>query len=141
MNTITIPPLVYVASPEDVCDCGGRPPLPQITLIGELCKYKKNLNANDNHKAVTIQPNTCQSVAFPVTVMTSLPAVYLLTSDTHLYRRGLSYNITIAHTNDSYLELPLFNYTQSPIKLEKYELLVNCKILLLGKPYRNHMTH
>jgi len=139
MITIQIPPPVYLPSPHEECDC--RPPIPllRIKLMGEYCYMRSKSFCIWNHDPVTIQPNTCQTIAFPVTVITSLPAVYILTSNSHLYRRGLSYNIIIANTNDSYIELPLFNYTQSPITLEREELFVNCKIVLLNKPYQKNM--
>ena len=135
MNLIHIPPLVYLPAPKTVCDCGS-PPLLTIKIMGEKCHVQSNSFYLHNQKPIIIQPNTSQTVAFPVTIMSSLPAVSVLTSNAHLYKRKLSYNINIAHTNDSYLELHLFNYTCLPITLNIGELFVHCQVVLLGKPYQ-----
>jgi hypothetical protein len=114
-----------------------EPSVLKINIIGKKCFVtQSNTFQFYNPKSITVPPNTCHTVAFPITIMSSLPAVSVLTSNYHLYNRGLSYNLNISHTNDSYLELPLFNYTQLPITLSAYELLVHCQIVLLGKPYQ-----
>ncbi len=93
-----------------------EPSVLKINIIGKKCFVtQSNTFQCYNPKSITVPPNTCHTVAFPITIMSSLPAVSVLTSNYHLYKRGLSYNLNISHTNDSYLELPLFNYTQLPI--------------------------
>ncbi len=139
-NIIHIPPPIYVPTPENY-DCVDHIPSPlKVHLIGYSHPNNQSITSFylKNTLPICISPNTSQTIAFPVTVLTNLPAVCVLTcTSNHLYKKRLTYNISISHTNDTFLEIPLFNYSKSAISLAPGELHVHCKIYLLGKPSNN----
>lgn len=138
MNTITIPPLVYKKYPPQYTET-GRPKAFEIEIIGSCndswLRFQDTTIYLYNQNDYIINANTCQTIAFPVTVITSLPALCLLTCNSFIYNKGLSYMINTLPSNDSYLYVSLFNYTSRPIVLYSNELQVTCKVVLTGKPY------
>ncbi len=140
MDIIEIPPLIYKNYPPDYteCDC-GRPAVFEIRVIGSWNETWTRIENNTihlyNENKYVISPNTCQTIAFPVTIVTSLPALCMLTCNSWIYRKNLTYMVNTLPSNDSYLFVSLFNYTQESITLNPFDLQVTCKIVVTGRPY------
>jgi hypothetical protein len=140
MNCVFIPPLILKKQPENYteCDCGGRSPIFETKLIGPLDKlfYRfENLNTIHfyNDKKYFLQPNSCKTIAFPVTILTSLPAESLLTCNSWIYTKNITTMINAIPTNDSYVYVTIFNYSTDIIEINPFDLQVTCKIIVTGK--------
>lgn len=90
---IHIPPPIYVPAPSNY-DCVSSFPLLKVNIIGYSHPNNQSITSFNlrNNVPICIPPNTSQTVAFPVTVLTNLPAVCVLTSiSNHLYKKKLTY--------------------------------------------------
>lgn len=98
-------------------------------------KKKNNIVHLYNESAYTFKPHTCITIGFNAVVVTSLPAVCVLICNDLIHKLGLAYNINIMHTNDNYLHVTLYNYSNKTITLSQGQLYVTGYITMPGKPY------
>ena len=139
MIDVTIPPLIQLPAPKNYTEIDSVAPVFYHRLVHNLDKNNLHVAQNtlyfSNEKSYTVLPNTCQTIGFPITVITSLPTVCVLTSSSFIYRLGLSYSINIVHSNDIYLHMTVINFTSRKIIIEPYQLQIICQIVVPGKPY------
>ncbi len=140
MDKVKIPPLVHEKYPLNYTECGsGRPTILHIKVLGSFnsswTRFENNTLHCYNENVYVIKANTCQTIAFPLTIITSLPALCLITCNSWIYYKNLTYMVNSMPTNDSYLYISLFNYTKESITLNPFDLQLTCKIVVTGQPH------
>jgi len=137
MDLVSIPPLIVQPRPKDEDECGGYYPVIHIKTKQfsylSLFKHQRELYHLYNDKPITVLKKSSQLIEFPILFITALPALCIITVDSHLYRYNLFYNVSIIPTNDTYPHIILFNYTNKSITLNPNQLWVSCQIVLAGK--------
>jgi hypothetical protein len=138
MFHIAIPPPNYIHKNGNTDECGCHFNIFKYRIIGSdkfISQRSENSFVIFNDKVITILPFSTQTVKFSYMIITSLPAVCILTCHPYLHLRNLAYNITLLRTNDNYLHIALTNLTSNTITLNPCTLQVKCHIVIPGQPF------
>ena len=135
MCSVSVPSPQFVARPCTSCDC------PTSVLCVKDYTLNKNLGSGFktlnlfNALPFLLKPQEIKTVYFNTTIQSSLPASCVLFAPQHLYLIGISYKINIIKTNDSYLNITLFNHTCQSISVKESDLHIMCTFVLPGNTF------
>jgi hypothetical protein len=138
MNSIKIPPLIMHKFPKNYSECGPDPFFFCRAIKSSLFYILHSSNNTfhfNNDTTIIIPKNTCKTIGFPCVIVTSLPAMCILTCAPRLHKLKLSYNINIMRANDNYLHLTLFNFSSETIEILPNQLQVICQVVIPGNLY------
>lgn len=82
---------------------------------------------------LVLQPNEHKLLYFDKIILTNFPAKCILYGDPYLYLHGLSSNINIINTNDSYPSIIITNFTNNKLEIKPYTVNVYITIVLSHK--------
>ena len=125
---LIVPPVLSHSSKRTSCDCPRK--------LFHFKIYSPNqeiLCSNDsfsirNDKTYFIPPKKFCNIVFNVTVETSIPAVCILSCYPLLRYMNIFHQINTVQTNDTYLNITLFNNNDSIFELRGVQ--VNCNIIV-----------
>ena len=126
-NDITIPEPVYIKRPTNY-SCNDSPtPVLQIRYEGLLDNLPPLTNKNlmitlSNFTSFTVLPRSYATLSLNVLVITSLPAVTTIYGSDFIFRHGLTCVINQIPTNDSVLNVTVYNHKSISSTFEKKSL-------------------
>jgi hypothetical protein len=131
MSHITIP----VNLPQSKKESNDHPkPVFKINYLGSppYGNYKNNCEQITLYypHSISFQPYQTQTLHFPLLIETSLPCQTLVYGSHLLFRFGLTSNITITHSNDSFLSVTVYNYKDQQITFSKNCLTFICQTVI-----------
>ena len=85
-----------------------------------------------NTKSFTLLAHEIKTLYFDTIIKTLLPAMCILYGEPYLYKRGLSYKIQTLETNDSFLNIDIFNHTNNSIYVSENALSIICNVVIPG---------
>jgi len=138
MDDISIPEPIFMKWPENYTCVDSPAPVLQIQYEGLppdfKCRTSTTLLTLTNKSSLTIKPCRYATIHFNVLVKTSLPAITMIYGSDFLYRLGITCVINQIPTNDSFLNVTIFNHKSVPITLEKKTLQFTCHTVLAKYP-------
>jgi hypothetical protein len=138
MKYIKIPPPIQCKIPKGYTECGPDPYF-FCRVIKPTSFYILQSSNNTFHlhndTTIIITKNTCKTIGFPCVIVTSLPAMCILTCGPRLHKLNLSYNINIMRANDNFLHLTLFNFSSETIVILPDQLHIICQVVIPGNLY------
>jgi hypothetical protein len=132
-NTVVIPiPSCHVRKTQTSCDCPSK-----VFYINYYMSSKQSfagIKTIDlyNQYSITLKPYEKMILYFEETIITSLPATCILYGSQFLYKLGISYKVNLLQTNDTYLNIIIFNHTPKTLNFEPNSLNFICTIILNG---------
>jgi hypothetical protein len=121
-----------IKSSKTSCDCPSSIFLTYNFGTNEK-SYKGNKNVSlYNSNSIFLKPHEKKIIHFNQTFMTTFPAMCLLYANEFSYRKGISFQPNFVRTNDTYLNITIFNHTCNPIYLKPYDLHVICVLIFPG---------
>jgi hypothetical protein len=128
---VTVPTPVYMKWPKNYSCQDSPPPVLKIQYDGLSPPYTNPvLITLTNKTSVTIPSCDYAIINFPVLVTTSLPAVSILYGNDFLFRLGLTWMINLIPTNDTLLNIKVYNNKPEPLTFEKESLQFTCHTVL-----------
>jgi hypothetical protein len=111
------------------CDCGTI--VYKVKMYGSAKQFTGNKTFDlYNNASLTLVPNESKQLFFNTTICTSIPGVAILYGDPLLYIQGISYKINVIQTNDSYLNIHIFNKTSMNLTFKENSLHFYCTIVV-----------
>lgn len=138
-STIKIPVTRLTKKPKVTCDCPTK--VFQIKSWASTDNSMTGIKSLDlfNSRTITLKPKETRNIIFEKTIITSLPAICILYGSQFLYKLGISYEINVIQTNDTYANIFLHNHTRKIIHLPPNHLHVICSVVLPGKINGHHL--
>lgn len=133
-DELTIPNRIYIKRPDNYSCTDCPTPVLRIKYIGKQ-NYLQRTNSNSlitltNNTSFTIKPHSYAKIHFNILVRTSLPAVSIIYDDNLLFRHGLTCIINQIPTNDTLLNVTIYNNKSELSTFAKESLQFICNTLL-----------
>lgn len=131
-HIVSVPEPQMLPQPKTSADCPFK-----VYLINTYPSYTRSVAGVKTFdiyysKIFVCEAQKTQRLYFDKTFVTSLPAKCLVYGSQYLYRHGLSYAPTIISTNDTYVNIIIFNHTCETIILNPNMLHFHCTVILPG---------
>ena len=127
---LIVPPVQSNSTKRTSCDCPRK-----LFHFKIYCPYQE-IYCNNNSFSITndktyfIPPKQLCNITFNITVETSIPAVCILSCNPLLQHMNIFHQINTVQTNDSYLNITLFNNNEKTFELRPYGIQVNCNLVV-----------
>jgi hypothetical protein len=129
-DTITVPQIIH----KEQRTMSGPTTILQFRYLGHHNHFQPNKLHNtsvntitiENPKSVQLKPFQSTKILFPVMVLSSLPATSFVYAPERLYRLGLHCIISFIPTNDTFLYITVYNYTNKSIHFKENYLQFYC---------------
>jgi hypothetical protein len=125
-DDITIPEPTYMKWPKNYTCVDSPTPVLRIQYEGLPASLRPRANTAlltlTNTSSFTIRPCRYATLHFNILVKTSLPAVTILYGNDFLFRQGITCVINQIPTNDTMLNITIYNHKSVPVTFEKESL-------------------
>jgi hypothetical protein len=79
---------------------------------------------------IVLQPKEQKLIYFDKTIITNIPAKCIIFGDPNLYLHGITSDINIIESNNSYLCVTIANFTNKKLIIKPYTINVNVTIVM-----------